>query len=83
MATFIFKLKVSILSLSQISFMRAIARIKQIALLLISIGFYIFTSCSENKEELPIINDGVTVTLTFEDGSTVDFIGAVVMNAIW
>ena len=63
--------------------MKAIVRIKQIALLLITIGFYIFTSCSEKKEELPIINDGVTATLTFEDGSTVDYVGAVVMNAIW
>lgn len=38
---------------------------------------FLFTSCSKDKEVRPDIQNGVTVTLTFEDGSVAQCFGAV------
>lgn len=62
--------------------MKAQLNMKQTTLLIVSLGFILFTSCSKEEEIAPEIQSGVTAKLTFEDGSTIDYKGTVIA-AIW
>lgn len=62
------------------------SRMKHAILFVLSLGLLLFVSCSKDKDDEPepeIENKkGVTATLNFDDGSTVDYVGAVKV-AVW
>ena len=60
------------------------SRMKQAALLVLSLGLMLFVSCSKDKDDEPEpeVKNGVTATITYEDGSTAKYAGAVKV-AVW
>src|SRR5690606_15279107 len=64
--------------------MKAQSRMKKATILVLSLGLFLFTYCSKNKDEKPEpeVKSGVTATITYGDGSTAKYAGAV-MTAVW
>lgn len=60
------------------------SKMKQATLLVLSFGLILFTSCSKDKddESEPEVMNGVTATITYEDGTTAKYAGAV-KTAVW
>lgn len=69
--------------------MKTQSTIKQTALLFVSLGLFLFTSCSKSSNQepdpevvKPVVEKGVTATLNFDNGTKVDYVGAVI-TAVW